>query len=182
MSAFIESLKKLWDPKKDGKGEGRNRAALAALRRGLGQPPGTVASMYPYVVPYVPRDAGRWKEQAHYIVAALFALYPEAPDASVGLGGSFGALKSKSDSGSLELRFLALLEAHPEDLAEHLRHAVSLMRSNSIPIDWSRLLDDVIAWPHPDRYVQRRWAKDFWTFRGEESGDAEGGAAQGASQ
>ena len=33
-----------------------NRGALAALRRGLGRPPGTAPEMYPYVVPWLPED------------------------------------------------------------------------------------------------------------------------------
>ena len=48
-----------------------DRAALAALRRGLGKPPGTVAEMAPYVEPAfdgAPDEA--------YIVASLFGLHP----------------------------------------------------------------------------------------------------------
>ena len=34
-----------------------DRGALAALRHGLGQPPGTAAEMHPYVVQFLPPGA-----------------------------------------------------------------------------------------------------------------------------
>jgi len=63
---FVEYLESLRD----------DRAALAALRRGLGQPPGTVASMYPYVVRWLGDDTPPWQEAAYYLIAALFAYHP----------------------------------------------------------------------------------------------------------
>ena len=55
-----------------------DRGALASLRRGLGRPPGTVADMYRYVVRWLPDDAPRWREDAYYLIAALFAYHAVA--------------------------------------------------------------------------------------------------------
>ena len=44
----------------------------------------------------------------------------------------------------------------------HLRHAVSLARAHQEPLDWYRLLRDVLGWDNPSHYVQRRLARDFW--------------------
>ncbi len=53
-----------------------DRAALAALRRGLGKGVGEASEMYPYVVPALPRGIEGWGESCYYLIAALFGLYP----------------------------------------------------------------------------------------------------------
>ncbi len=139
-----------------------DRAALAALRRGLGQPPGTVASMCPYVVRWLPQEGYRWQEAAYYTVAALFAYHPT--EGGVGNMGDHLARTRppQGDDTAIERRFTALLAAHPDDLGFYLRQAISFLRSKEVPVNWSQLLSDILAWDHPDRYVQQRWARSFW--------------------
>ncbi len=146
-----------------------DRGALAALRRGLGRPPGTVADMYRYVVPWLPDDAPRWKKEAYYLAAALFAYHP-----STGGRGNMGdhfarARDPQGDKTAIERRFTALLAAHPDDLGFYLRQAVSFLKSKEVPINWHQLLSDVMNWGHPDRYVQQNWARTFWGHPDEES-------------
>jgi CRISPR system Cascade subunit CasB len=139
-----------------------DRGTLAALRRGLGHPPGTVADMYRYVVPWLPDDAPPWREDAYYLVAALFAYHPGA-GGSGNMGDHFArAQDPQGDSPAVERRFTALLAAHPDDLGSYLRQAVSFLKSKDIPVNWHQLLTDVMAWGHPERYVQQRWAWAFW--------------------
>ncbi len=144
-----------------------DRAALAALRRGLGQRPGETMEVYPYVVPYVQGLRYTSDENAYYIIASLVGLYPtpgwQRSDGKqwTNLGASLALLKD--DSGdSLEKRFVALLNAHVDDLPEHLRQAVSLLKSKDKPVNWLRLLRDIKQWDREDRRVQRLWAKGFW--------------------
>jgi len=141
---------------------GEDRGALAALRRGLGQPPGTVASMYRYVVPWVSDDAPPWREAAYYTIAALFASHP-APGGKGNMGAHFADTRRPGgDDTAIERRFTALLAAHPDDLDTYLRQAVSYLRSKPVPVNWHQLLSDVMAWGRPQRYVQKRWARAFW--------------------
>lgn len=157
---FIEAL--------EGLAAREDRAALAALRRGLGRPPGEAAEPYPYVVPWIPADVPPWVEEAYFLVAALFALHPMswrddgASNAPTNLGASFARLRAAEQGGGAERRFVALLDSHPDDLPHHLRHAISLLRSREIPVDWARLLHDVQRWNRPGRQVQRAWARAFW--------------------
>lgn len=149
---FIEYLEGLRD----------NRGALAALRRGLGQPPGTVASMYPYVVPRLPADVGQKKEAVYYLVAALFAYHP-GDNKEGNMGNHFARARDpKGDDTAIERRFTTLLAAHPEDLDTYLRQAVGFLKSKDVPINWHRLFFDVLGWGHPGRYVQQQWARTFW--------------------
>lgn len=139
-----------------------DRAALAALRRGLGQPPGSVPDMYRYVVPWLPAEAPAWLEDATYMVAALFAYHPAAGGTG-NMGDHFARARDpQADNTAIERRFTALLAAHSDDLAFYLRQAISFLRSKEVPVNWHQLLSDVLAWRRPDRYVQKRWANAFW--------------------
>jgi CRISPR system Cascade subunit CasB len=150
-----------------------DRAALAALRRGLGQPPGTVPDMYPYVVPRMPGDLPPWEEEVYYLVAALFAYHPAA-----GGSGNMGvhfyrARDPQGDDTAIERRFTALLSAHPDDLPFYLRQAVSFVRSKEVPVNWHALFYDVRNWGLESRAVQKRWAASFWSRREKEQGTQE---------
>jgi CRISPR system Cascade subunit CasB len=139
-----------------------NRGALAALRRGMGQPPGTVADMYRYIVPWLPDEAWTRLEDAYYQIAALFAYHPDAGGTG-NMGRHFARTRDpQGDNTAIERRFTALLAAHPDDLDVYLRQVVSFLKSKEVPINWHQLLADVLAWGHPDRYVQKQWASAFW--------------------
>jgi CRISPR system Cascade subunit CasB len=139
-----------------------DRAALAALRRGLGQAPGTVADMYRYVVPWLPDDAPPWREDAYYLVAALFAYHPDTGGTG-NVGRHFAHTRDpQGDDTAIERRFTALLAAHPDDLGFYLRQAISFLKSKEVPVNWHQLLPDLLSWGHPKRYVQKAWARAFW--------------------
>ena len=141
-----------------------DRGALAALRRGLGQPPGTVPDMYRYVVPWLPAEPNRQREAAYYALAALFAYHPAAGGTG-NMGDHFALTRDpKRDNTAIERRFTALLAAHPDDLDFHLRQTIGFLRSKEVSINWHQLLADLLVWSDPDRrpQVQQRWARSFW--------------------
>ena len=140
-----------------------DRGALAALRRGLGEPPGTVPGMYRYVVPFLPEACPPWKEKAYFLVAALFG-YHSKPGGTGNMGDHFVAAREPNgDNTALERRFTALLAAHADDLPFYLRQAVSFLKSKEISINWHQLIRDVQHWGHPEGYVQKAWARAFWS-------------------
>ena len=153
-----------------------DRAALAALRRGLGQPPGYVPEMLPYMARHV-SGMPEWQERLAYIVAPLFAVHPSNTGEG-NMGDHMAALRGANDE-ALERRFAVLLAAHPEELDVHLRHVISMLKQNNIPVNWEQLMRDIGDWGHPDRQarVRRRWANSFWrsevTSPIEESGEDE---------
>ena len=156
---FVEHLMKLEERK--------DRGALAALRRGLGRPPGSAPEMHRYVASWADGESSRWREDVYYIVAALFAFHPcnwrrAASDRYTNLGASFAKTAGGDSHEAVERRFTALLNVRAEDLHVHLRHAVSLLKSKDAPIDWARLLRDLMSWNHEDRRIQRDWARAFW--------------------
>src|SRR5205085_1234501 len=62
----------------------------------------------------------------------------------------------------IERRFVALLAADREDVDDHLRAALGLLRQHDVPVNWLELLRDLGDWKRPERDVQRRWARSFW--------------------
>jgi CRISPR system Cascade subunit CasB len=134
-----------------------DRGALADLRSGLGKEPGMMARVHKHVVPYLPEKG--YNDRWYYVTATLFGSFPKHRDGR-SLGAAFRPLRSKSES--MEARFVALLNAHPDDLDDHLRHAVSLLKANEQPLDWFRFFEDVLQWDCPEGHIQLKWARDFY--------------------
>lgn len=146
--------------------EGQDRGALAALRRGLGQSPGTMAYTFRYVEPWLKEDRRSERESAFYLVASLFALHPISTNTG-NMGTHLRACNpTRENDEALERRFTALLAAHVDDLPFYLRQTVSLLKSKEVPVNWSELLSDLQYWasPYADprRSVQKKWAGAFW--------------------
>lgn len=168
-----------------------DRGALAALRRGLGKPPGTVPAMFPYVEPSIPVGEYASNVDAAYLVASLFGLHPyhAGPTAESrsrqqrGFGASLGRIRLREgttdEDEGVTRRFGALLDCDFEGLPTHLRHLMTLLdaRAPETPIDFDQLYNDILGWDAPDRYVQRNWAAGFWrraaapTVAGESTSD-----------
>lgn len=160
VAAFVSHLRRL--------AEEEDLGALAALRRSLQDPHGMAAAACPHVVPFLSPKEDSHRDRSFFLLGALFALHPDPGGDGVSLGHAFRAINTaqegsgKGDNQSLRQRFVALLDAHPDDLPDHLRHAVSLLRAKQQPLDWDRLLHDVLRWRSPSRFVQHQLARDFW--------------------
>lgn len=156
---FIEHLDRLHE---------RDRGALAILRRSLSFAPGAYPPAYGYVERFVGMDrkASDPFRLALYLVAGLYALHPEKGTNSLASG--LAELMHRRDSSSIEKRFLSLLGADPENLAEYLRHAVTLFATDNLGIDYVELFSDLIVWLNPYAaekrdQIRQKWARDFYS-------------------
>lgn len=133
------------------------RRAMIDLAAGLGKSPAHSLRALRWLAPWVCHMSGS-EQRLHHLVAGLFATHPRhAP------GCNFGAaLAALGCTASLERRFVALLEADGEEVGEHLRRLIALLRAADIPLDWAQLLTDLRRWPHPLGQVQMAWAQAFW--------------------
>jgi CRISPR system Cascade subunit CasB len=146
----------------------QDRGALATLRHSLAFEPGTYAKAFSHVERFAgetvhERDARRL---ALYAVAGLFARHPEHVE-NKSFSAAFGELMRRRESGSIEQRFIALLDADTDNIVDYLRQAVTLLASDNIGCDYARLLDDLSSWMHPIKSEKRdrlrqRWARDFY--------------------
>lgn len=158
---FVEQLAKLESEE--------DRATLSLLRRGLGKPLGFVTERDGWVIRQLP-DLTHRELTIYALIASLFAQHSTA-----GGSGSFGEafrelarICPAPDGGpnpSVEKRFVALLNSNSEELGDRLRHAVSLLKTNNIAIDWRCLLHDALRWDSSRRWVQVNWSRDFWGLR-----------------
>ena len=152
---------------------------MANLRRGLGKPPGSVAAMHPIILPFLTaadHANDPWDEDRFYLIASLFAFWHQGRSGSTtiepaNLGASLALLAHHSDS--IEQRFVALLNCYRDDLPQHLRHSVGLLKSHDVGISWRQLLVDLKGWNWESRSVQREWARGFWRRLGPEDVIAE---------
>jgi CRISPR system Cascade subunit CasB len=165
---FIAELEKLRQTK---------RGLMAQLRRNAGEtlPGHGTAWFYDYL-----RSSRRQRfAEIHFLVATLFDLNRKRS-----LSGDFGhavaRARTPTNDESLKRRFRILLDAVFDtifdplnegapwqegggELAFRLRQMVKLLASKEIGVDWAQLLLDLSQWSHPDRRVQKMWARSFFT-------------------
>lgn len=142
-----------------------DRGAFAALRTGLGKPPGAAPLMLPIVAPYLRENDGP-RVRAAFITASLFATHRHHAEMG-NLGASLRSSTRKHSAESVEARFVHALDAEPEDMHHHLRGLVSLCESAGAPIDWHKFHSDCVALlgdDDEDRRTKARtaWARGFW--------------------
>ncbi|MEA4909277.1 MAG: type I-E CRISPR-associated protein Cse2/CasB [Anaerolineaceae bacterium] len=143
-----------------------DRAARAALRRSLGRAPGEAPDAFRYVVPWLPDPCSQRVEASYYLIAGLFALHPKYIDEG-NLAAHLRKLAGadEEENQRLERRLMAALRAHPNDLPNHLRRLVGILKAKDVPVNWHELMRDLLAWDHPERSAQKRWANAFWGGR-----------------
>lgn len=61
-----------------------------------------------------------------------------------------------------ESRLNLLTRQSPDGLHRHLPATVRYLRDLDVPVDWARLLTDLIDWPARSGRISRRWLQDFY--------------------
>lgn len=144
-----------------------DRGTLAVMRRGLSGIPVEDLNLYRFVAKKIPEnDRGTNREGVYYLVAALYALHPS--ETTEGNFGSHMRLVAyqRDDQEAAERRFTVLLNTRIEDLAKPLRQAVTMVKQQELPVNWTGLFADLLHWDHPKKIAQRAWANSFWGYEG----------------
>ncbi len=162
-----------------------DKAVLAALRRGLSVESAERSWMLRYLPPL---SASEREEEAMCFVASLFAYHPLSwrsdGATATNIGSSLRVLaQTEMDPGDelpdrIESRLEAVIQSHRNDLPEHLRRIVGLLKAKEIPVDWAQLLHDIMRWDLPYSPVQREWARAFW--RSPQKSQPDSGASEAA--
>lgn len=155
---LVDELTDLADP------EGPNRAVLACLRRGIDLPLDYALSRVGWLFRRVPESKDDLLLWTSVRVAGLFAwIKGDCPQVrGVNFGAAFGASLTLEEKQQREKRFIGLLDTDYEELPYKLRQALTLMARDGIALDWVLLIRHLGSWSHPDRWVQREWARGFW--------------------
>lgn len=162
------------------------KGRLATLRRSAGEPLSGARGVFPWIFALLNRFPYMGDEPM-FLTATLLAFDRPFLEGRGGFDGSFGktmsVLKAQGSASeeSLERRFAILLDADFDpstgtgELPFRLRQTVKLVISKEGRIDWPRLLRDLRRWNLPDKPVQKRWAKDFYsTFQDEDTTTTQG--------
>jgi CRISPR system Cascade subunit CasB len=141
-----------------------NRAVLAHLRRGLDHPLAHVLSRVGWLFCRVPESRKDNLLHVAALVAGLFAWVKGdcLHVRGVNFGAAFGANLPLEQKQQREKRFIDLLDTDSEELPYKLRQAITLIAREGGRLDWVMTLDHLHHWSHPDRWVQKEWAKGFW--------------------
>lgn len=157
------------------------KAALAELRRGVGHVPGELPELWGSFLQEMPSDffsqsgeptAAEW---AVYLALTLFALHQQGQEKpmwapKIGLGKAVRRLSDKKgeepeESGAYR-RFCALITAGSmEEVSHHLRGLIQLLRSESLPLDYPQLAQDLFLLQFADSAprVKLRWGQDYFS-------------------
>lgn len=146
--------------------------AMAALRRILRDGEYLSAHAARYVDPLVPPDAGYNMQPCVYLAAGLFGLNPQH-ETGRSLGHVYGAIIAATPRGQrtgggstgacmYEDRFTRILATAREELAQPLRHAVTLAAQHNLGLDFDLLLADLLHWDDPGGVVRLRIAAECW--------------------
>ena len=152
--------------------EGLDTGDLARLRRGCGERD-PVEGRCPWLVGLI---HGVASEPTAFLVAGLLAQY-KTTDIRLGrhhIEGNFGLTWDRATAGadpksSIKRRFHILLDAEYDprtgdgDLPYRLRQMVRYAMGKGVGVDWPKLLTDLRSWNHPDKYVQKHWARSFFS-------------------
>ena len=105
-------------------------------------------------------DRNEWRT----VIAGLFGFAHDdvEDERKTSLGSALRTLYNKRENDSLERRFMALLNADAEHLPGHLRQSISLLKAESIGLDWEMLLADVCAWNVSGKPIQKKWIAAYY--------------------
>lgn len=109
----------------------------------------------------LPPNVPRFQEEIYFLVATLFPLAESGGEGS--LGHALHHARDEKYAQGLDRRIEVLLDADREQLRFRLRQAIRFLDSKRIPVNWPRLLQDLLAWEHPKRYVQEKWARAYFS-------------------
>ena len=132
----------------------------ARLKRSAGKRLAEATDVLGLFYRVLPRSVPQGQEELYFLAATL---YPRAEDGGKSdLGASLHQARQAANSKGLDRRIEILLDADETQLPFRLRQAVHFLASNRVRVSWPYLLDDLLDWSHPKRFVQERWARSYF--------------------
>ncbi len=172
--------------------ESQVRASLARLRRGIGHAPGEIPELWGEYLLGMPDDLlGHGNEisraeWAVYTALTMFALHQQGKSldseqmhksgVSIGTAANRLIKNENEDRERVGRRFYPFaLSADMTELSYHLRGLISLLRSESIPLDYALLAADLYLFQDTERkeQVKLRWGEDFCRINNSTNNDNE---------
>lgn len=145
---FVERLERL-DP-----GE------RARLKRNAGKPLAESRDALVLFYSLLPQGVPHSQEEMYFLVATL---HPLADGGGTGdLGTALRRARQEKYAKGLDRRVEILLDADESQLPFRLRQAIRFLASNRVRVNWPLLLQGLLSWTHPERFVQQTWARSYF--------------------
>jgi CRISPR type I-E-associated protein CasB/Cse2 len=110
----------------------------------------------------LPDGVERDEEEIYFLLATLYQL-AKVSDTPASLGAVLHRHRlNLLNPESLDRRVRRLLEADKSRLPFLARQTIRLLADNEQRIHWPTLLKDILHWDSEKRFVQMRWARDYW--------------------
>ncbi|MCX9191432.1 type I-E CRISPR-associated protein Cse2/CasB [Carbonactinospora thermoautotrophica] len=165
-TAFVTTLYELYQGLDHPRRAAESRRVLARLRRSFAGAR-QEAEAYDVVFRHDPPER---EQEMWLLVAGLFALHPQpSGNGRDTLGKAMRHLAlppgERTRKASVNRRFTQLLAVDRDALPHYLRQAVQLLRAENVPLDYARLLDDLVDLLAGDEDAAHRvrlaWARDY---------------------
>lgn len=108
------------------------------------------------------------QEETYFLVATLYPLAEEGHEGT--LGDALRRARTPKNAKGLNRRVEILLDSDATQLPFRLRQAIRLLKSNEVKVNWQRLLEDLLQWDHPQRFVQKQWARAYFALSEKSNG------------
>jgi CRISPR system Cascade subunit CasB len=108
----------------------------------------------------LPAGVPVYQEEIYFLLATLFPLADGGAEHD--LGTSLFKARNLKNAKGLDSRMENLLDADFAQLHFRLRQTIHFLHSCRVRVNWQQLLEDLLQWDHPDRYVQQRWARSYF--------------------
>lgn len=146
-----------------------DRGRFAALKRNTGNSLAESRGCF-WFYEFVPP----WIEENNRLLETTFLVATLIPHnrytAEDSLPKALKRIRPNSDQGkaSMDRRFGILLDAgytpgQDSELVFRLGQIIQLLESKRVGVNWSQLLVDLTNWNNPDKFIQKRWARAYFS-------------------
>ncbi len=136
----------------------------ARLRRNAGNALSESRGVLPLFFSLLPREVVYPKTvESYFLIATLFGSNPIAGGRG-NLAWTLADIANRAgvNKNGVDRRVAILIDSDRDELPFRLRQAVHFVATHRRPINWSLLLWDLLVWEHPNRPVQKAWARTYF--------------------
>ncbi|MBU6362395.1 MAG: type I-E CRISPR-associated protein Cse2/CasB [Chloroflexi bacterium] len=136
----------------------------AQLKRSAGMSLSEATQVIGLFYRLLPLGVAAYNEPHYFLIATLFPLTDEGGKGNLGVALRHISPKTKSgERNPLDRRVEILLDADATQFPFRLRQALRLLKSKDVKVNWQSLAEDILSWGHPNRFVQKNWAKAYFS-------------------